>query len=53
MLGLELFVTEDFGIGDHLDEFVGGHGFPELVKEGTVVDADGWGDNLAQTVPVL
>ena len=38
MLRLEGGVAEDGGAGDHGYEFFGGHGFPEFVEEGAVVD---------------
>ena len=53
VLRLEFLVAEHFGIGDHLDELVCGHGLPELVEEGAVVDAYCWGDDCAETLPVL
>lgn len=53
VLGHKSGVAEDFGVGGHLDELVGGHGFPELVEEGAVVDAEGGSDALGEAVPVL
>ena len=37
----------------HLHELVRGHGFPELVEEGAVVDAEGGGDAFFQALPVF
>lgn len=53
VLGHESGVAEDFGVGGHLDKLVGGHGFPELVEERAVVDAEGGSDALGEAVPVL
>lgn len=38
VLGPQQGVAQDVGVRDHGDEFVGGHGFPEFVEEGAVVD---------------
>jgi hypothetical protein len=53
VLGLEQRVAEDGGVGCHGYEFVGGHGFPDLVEEGAVVDTESGRDAFAETVPVL
>jgi hypothetical protein len=53
VLGLELLVAQDFGVGGHGDVFVRRHLGPELVEEGAVVDAHGRGHNFAETLPVL
>lgn len=39
MLGHEGLVTEDEWAGDHAEEFLCWHGFPDLVQEGSVVDS--------------
>lgn len=38
VLCFEAFVSQDVRAGDHLDEFICWHSFPELIKECTVVD---------------
>jgi len=53
VLGHEGFVAEDERAGDHAEEFFGWHSFPELVEEGAVVDSEGGGNDLLQTLPVL
>lgn len=44
VLGLEGWVTEDIGVGCHLQELFRWHGLPDLVKERTVVDSEGGGN---------
>ena len=53
VLGHQAGVAQYVFVGDHGDEVVGGHGFPEFVEEGAVVDADGWGDDFTEAGPVL
>ena len=53
MLRFERFVAEHLLGGDHAEVFVGGHGGPEFVEEGTVVDAEGGCDDFGETGPVL
>ena len=53
MLGFEQWVTEDVRVGGHGDVFFCGHGFPDLVEEGAVVDAHGRGYAGAEAGPVL
>lgn len=53
VLGHEGGVAEDFGVRGHLHELVGGHGFPHLVEEGAVVDAERGRDALGQAGPVF
>jgi hypothetical protein len=53
VLGHEGGVAEDFGVGGHFHELVGGHRLPDLVEEGAVVDAEGGGNALGQTGPVF
>lgn len=53
VLGHEGLVAEDEGGGDHAEEFFGGHGFPEFVEEGAVINSEGGGDDLGEAVPVL
>ena len=38
VLGFEGGIAEDGRVGDHGEEFLGGHGFPHFVEEGAVVD---------------
>ncbi len=38
VLCLEQRIADDFGVGGHGDEFIGGHSFPKLVQEGAVVN---------------
>lgn len=47
VLGHQSGVAEDLGVGDHLDEVICWHGFPELVEEGAVVDAHGGSHDLS------
>lgn len=49
----EGWVAEDFGVRGHFHELVGGHGFPELVEEGAVVDAEGGCDAFGEAGPVF
>ena len=37
----------------HFNEFLGGHRFPQFVKEGAVVDAEGRGDAFLEALPVF
>lgn len=53
VLGFEQRVAEHGGRGYHGDEVRGGHGFPEFVEEGAVVDAQGGGDAAGETGPVF
>ena len=53
MLCLQRFAAEYVGGSDHFDEVLAGHGGPELVEKGAVVDADCGGDNFREAVPVL
>ena len=53
MLGLEEGVAEDGGRRCHCYIFFRGKGFPYLVKEGAVVYAEGGGDTLAKSNPIL
>ena len=53
MLCFERFAAEDVGGSNHGDEVFAGHGGPELVEEGAVVDADCGGDDFGEAVPVL
>jgi len=49
----EGLVAEDERTRNHADEFIGRHGFPDLVQEGSVVNSKSWGDDLLETLPVL
>ena len=53
VLGLEGWVAEDVRVRGHFDELVRWHFFPDLVEEGAVVDAEGWGDALGEALPVF
>ena len=53
VLRLQRRVAEDVGVRSHLDELIGRHSLPDLVQEGTVVDAEGRGNAFAEAVPVL
>lgn len=46
VLSHQSLITENFWVGSHLDEFISWHCFPEFVQEGSVVDTEGWGNNL-------
>lgn len=53
VLRFEERVAEHVGVRGHGYVFVCREGFPDLVQEGAVVDAHGWGDALAEASPVL
>lgn len=53
MLCFERFAAEYVGGSNHFDEVLAGHGWPELVEKGAVVDADCGGDDFGKAVPVL
>jgi hypothetical protein len=53
MLRHKCRVPEDLGVRDHCHEFFSRHGFPQLVEEGAVVDAEGRCDAFSETCPVL
>jgi hypothetical protein len=46
-------VPQHLGVRDHGDKVVRRHGFPDLVQEGSVVDAEGRRNACSQTGPVL
>jgi hypothetical protein len=53
MLRHKCRVSQDLGVRDHCHEFFGRHGFPQLVEEGAVVDAEGGCNAFSETCPVL
>lgn len=53
MLGLDGFVTQEAGVGDHGHVLIGGHAVPFCQPDLGVVDLQGWGNDAAQAVPVL
>lgn len=53
MLGLEQRVTEDVWVRGHGYVFIRREGFPQLVKERSIVNPHGWGNAGAKAGPVL
>jgi hypothetical protein len=53
VLGHQSLVPQHLGVRHHSDELFCRHGFPELVEEGAVVDAEGRCNACSETCPVL
>lgn len=53
MLGLDGFVTQESGVGDHGHVIISGHVVPSFQTDLGIVDRQSWGDDAAQAIPVL
>lgn len=53
MLRLDRGIAQEAGIGDHCEVLFSRHRIPFLEADAGVVDSEGWGDDAAQTAPVL
>ena len=53
VLGLDTWVAEEVVVGHHGHEFGGGHVVPAWLADVGVVNEECWGDDAAETRPVL